>query len=320
MTSTFAPPTGPPVTGSYTSVSADTELVPTAAPSPRGRRRPFVLAAAVVAVMALGVAAFAALGARGSDEGTDVAQPYSLIAAAEGAITARTVEFDLTVSASDLAAITVTGAVDNESQLVSVTTDLSSLLALGDMPLPLGGGDVTVLVDGVSGIVYLDASALGGFLPDSAGWVSIDLGALAEQNGQVLDDLQNEFALDPTDIARSLLDTDDAVEVGTDTIDGVEVKQYRVDVDIAAALAAVPQAELDEALGDNGLPAVELPDTISYDVWVTADNQLRRVSFGTEIMGQSIGMQLDMTTSTEPLGIELPAADDVFDLTGLLGF
>jgi hypothetical protein len=31
-------------------------------------------------------------------------------------------------------------------------------------------------------------------------------------------------------------------------------------------------------------------------------------------------MQLDMTTSSEPSGIELPAADDVFDLTGLLGF
>jgi hypothetical protein len=44
------------------------------------------------------------------------------------------------------------------------------------------------------------------------------------------------------------------------------------------------------------------------------------VSFGTEVAGQTIGMQLDMTTSDEPLGIELPADGDVFDLTGLLGF
>jgi hypothetical protein len=179
----------------------------------------------------------------------------------------------------------------------------------------LGGGDLTALVDGSNGVVYFDASALGGFIPDRAGWVSIDLGALAEQSGQALDDLQDEFALDPSDIARSLLDTEDATEVGIDTIDGVEVRHYEVSVDVAEALAALPQAELDSGTGD-----IELPDTISYDVWVTADNQLRRVSFGTEIAGQPIGMQLDMTTTDEPLGIELPADGEVFDLTGLLGF
>jgi hypothetical protein len=314
MTSTFAPPTGPPVTGSSASAFPETELVPTAAPSPRGRRT-FALVAAAGAVMALGLAAVVAFAAGGSGDGGDVAEPYSLIAAAENTIAARTVEFDLTVAASELAEITVSGAVDNESQLVSVTTDLSSLLALGDMPIPFGGGDVTVLVDGSTGVIYLDASALGGFLPDSAGWVSIDLGTLAEQSGQALDDLQDEFALDPGDIARSLLDTEGATEVGVDTIDGVEVRHYEVSVDVAAALAAVPQAEIDSGIGD-----IELPDTITYDVWVTADNQLRRVSFGTEIVGQTIGMQLDMTTSDEPLGIELPDDGDVFDLTGLLGF
>lgn len=315
MTSTFAPPTGPPVTGSPASAFPETELVPTAAPSPRGHRRAFALVAAVGAVMALVLAALVAFAGGGSDDGADVAEPYSLIAAAENTIAARTVEFDLTVSASDLAEVTVSGAVDNESQLVSVTTDLSSLLALGDTPIPFGDGEMTVLVDGSTGVLYLDASALGGFFTDSAGWVSIELGALAEQSGQALDDLQDEFALDPSDIARSLLDTEGAVEVGVDTIDGVEVRHYEVSVDVAAALAAVPQAELGPAVGD-----IELPDTITYDVWITADNQLRRVSFGTEIAGQTIGMQLDMTTSDEPLGIELPADGDVFDLTGLLGF
>ncbi len=313
MTSTFAPPTGPPVTGSSASTLADTELVPAAAPTSGGRRRPFALLAAVAAVMALGVAALVALASSGSGD-ADVAEPYSLIAAAESTITARAVEFDLTVSASDLAEIEVSGVVDNESQLVSVTTDLSSLLALGDTPMPFGAGEMTVLVDGSAGVVYLDASALGGFLPNSAGWVSIDLGALAEQSGQALDDLQDEFAIDPSDIARSLLDTDDATEVGVETIDGVEVKHYEVSVDITAALAAVPQADLGPTIGD-----IELPETVTYDVWVTADNQLRRVSFGTEIAGQSIGMQLDMTTTNEALGLELPADSDVFDLTGLLG-
>ena len=320
MTSTFAPPTGPPVTGSSASTFPDAELVPAAAPAPGGRKRPVAIVVAVVAMMALGIGAIVALTGNGSGDSADVAEPYSLIAAAESTLTARTVEFDLTVSASGLAEVSVSGAIDNESELVSVTTDLSSLLALGDTPLPFGGGDMTVLVDGSTGVLYLDASALGGFLPDSAGWVSIDLGTLAEESGQAVDDLQGEFGLDPTDIARSLLDTENATEVGIETIDGVEVKHFEVSVDIAAALAAVPQAELDEALGGADLPDIDLPDTVTYDVWVTADNQLRRVSFGTEIAGQTIGMQVDMTTSNEPLGVELPADGDVFDLTGLLGF
>jgi hypothetical protein len=274
-----------------------------------------VLAAAVVAVLALGVAAIVALGGGRSGDGADIAQPYSLLAAAERTIAARTVEFDLTVSAFDLADVTVSGAVDNESQLVSVTTDLSSLLALGDMPLPLGDGEMTVLLDGSTGVVYLDAGALGGFLGADAAWVSIDLGVLAEQSGQSLDELEGGLALDPTDIARTLLDTDGATEVGVETIDGVEVKHYEVTVDLDAALAAVPQAEIDPALAD-----IELPDTIVYDVFVTADNELRRVAFDTEIAGQSISMLLDMTTSGDALGVELPADSEVFDLTGLLGF
>jgi len=156
MTSTFAPPTGPPVTGSPASAFHEPELAPAAAPSPRGRRRGFALVAAAGAVLALGLAALVAFAGSGSDDGADVAEPYSLIAAAENTITARTVEFDLTVSASDLVEVTVSGAVDNESQLVSVTTDLSSLLALGDTPIPFGGGDMTVLVDG-STVVADDA-------------------------------------------------------------------------------------------------------------------------------------------------------------------
>jgi hypothetical protein len=323
MTTTFAPPTGAPVTGSP--AAALPEFEPTPVTPPSGGRRRVALAAAVVAVLALGVGAIVALAGGRSAVGGDVAQPYSLVAAAESTVTARTVEFDLTVSASDRAAataaeVTVSGAVDNESKLVSVNTDLSSLLALGDMPLPLGGGDMTVLVDGSTGIVYVDAGMLGGFMGADAAWLSIDLGVLAEQSGQSLDELQGELALDPTDIARTLLDTDNATEIGIETIDGIEVKHYEVTVDLAAAMAALPQAGVDPSLIDPALADIDLPDTLAYDVFVTADNQLRRVAFDTDIAGQSISMVLDMTTSDEPLGVELPADSEVFDLTGLLGF
>ena len=316
MTSTFAPPTGPPATGSSPAPLPEFGSVSQGAAHGGGRRRPFVLAAAVVAVVALGIGAFVALA--GGRSGTDVAEPYSLVAAAERTVSARSIEFDVTVSVSDLADITLSGAVDNDSELVSVTTDLSSLLAVGDASMPLGEGAMTVLLDGANGVMYLDAGALGGFLPDGAGWVSIDLATLAEQSGQSLDDLEGDLAFDPSDIAESLLATEGAVEIGAETIDGVETRRYEVTVDVAAAIAALPQAELDDALGGVEVPDVDVPDTLVYDVWVTADNGLRRVAFDTEIAGQTSAMQLDMTTTNESLGLEVPS--DAFDLTGLLGF
>ena len=263
--------------------------------------------------MALGVAAFVALAGRDSGNDADVAAPYSLIAAAESTIGARTVEFDLSVSAAESAEFAVSGSVDNESRLASLTADRSSLLALDDEALPLGVGVMTVLVDGARGIVYLDAGELGGFTAGGAAWVSIDLGVLAEQSGQSLDDVLGEFPLDPADIAHSLLSTENVSEVGAETIDGVETKRFAVTVDVAEALAAVPQADIDAEAAD-----IELPDTVVYDVWVTADNQLRRLAFDTVVAGQAFDMQLDMTTSNETLGVELPT--DAFDITGLLGF
>ena len=316
MTSTFAPPTGPPVTGASPAPRPEFEPISQDAVASGGRRRPFALAAAVAAIVALGIGAFVAVA--GGRSGTEIAEPYSLIAAAESTVAARSIEFELTVSASDLAEVTVSGAIDNDSDVLSVTTDLSSLLALGDAPMPLGDGAMTVLLDGANGVMYLDAGALGGFLPDDAAWVSIDLATLAEGSGQSLDDLSGELGFDPSDIAESLLATEGAVEIGAETIDGVDTRRYEVTVDVASAIAALPQADLDDALGDLEVPDVDVPDTLVYDVWVTADNDLRRVAFDTEIAGQTITMQLDMTTTDESLGLELPT--DAFDLTGLLGF
>lgn len=314
MPVTFAPPTGPPVTDTSRISDLPAAVAPTVPAGGRGRR-PFVLTAAVIAVVALAVGAFVALTGSSGRGATDVAQPYTLAAAAQQTIDARSVHFDLTLTAGQLGPVTVSGAVDNDTGVMSVTTDLSSLLSLGDSPFPIGDGAITVLVDRANGVAYLGADALGGFLPTDAGWVSIDLAALAEQSGQQLGDITGDLGVDPTDIARSLLDTDDATEVGSEVIDGVDTKHYTVSVDLAAALAALPQDELGPAITD-----ADLPDTIVYDVWVTADNQLRRVAFDNVIDGQAIAMQLDLTTSIDAAGVELPDSSDVFDLTGLLGF
>ena len=215
-------------------------------------------------------------------------------------------------AAGDVGDLTVTGAVDTVTGLVSVSTDLSALLSL-DETLPIGTGSVEMLFDSSTGIIYISADALGGLLPGDSAWVSADLGALAESSGTSLDDMQNELFVDPTELARVLLDSDNVVEVGDESIDGVDTLHYQVTVDLAEAIAASPQAG--SKLGE---VATDVPDTVTYDVWVTSDNQLRRASFDVTVADQAVAMVLDLRPSDQALDVQVPT--DSFDLTGLLAW
>ena len=304
MSTTFAPPTGP---ASWSP--------PEPAARAEGGRRRGVLVAAIVAIMALAVGALVATTSFGDDGVTlPAVEPFSLAAAAQNIIDARSVEFDFTVSAGDLGDVTVVGAVDNETELMSVSADLSALLSL-DAGMLTGEGDgdasVELLFDAATGMVYISAEALRGLLPADSAWVSADLGVLAEKSGTSLEEMQKELFVDPAESARLLLDSDNVVEVGNEVIDGVDTVRYEVTVDIVAAIAASPQAgsKLDEA-------GVDVPDTVTYDVWVTSDNELRRASFDVTVAGQTIAMVLDMRPSDQPLDMQVPA--DSFDITGLL--
>lgn len=305
----FAPPTGPPAWSPPEPVPAGSPSDPTP-PTPR---RAGFLVVAVLALLALGVGAFVALDNAGGD---DVALPtidaYSLAAAAEATLAARTVEFDLTVDAVGLGAVTVSGAVDNEAGLMSVSSDLSGLLPIDDA-LPMDGGSVELLFDSETATMYIGASGFGELFGADTPWISADLGVLAEQAGVSLDELRAETFVDPTETARLLLDADDVTEIGTETIDGVETRHYQVTVDLAGALAAIPTDELPD-LGE--IPEVDVPDSVVYDVWVTADNELRRASFELDVAGQSVATVLDMTISDRPLELAVPA--DAFDITAWL--
>jgi hypothetical protein len=275
-------------------------------------RRPAVLIAGVIALVTLAVGALVAIG-DSAGMSLPAAAPFSLTAAAEGTISARTVEFDLAVTTGTYGSVSVSGAVDNETKVASISTNLADLAGLGELSAVGDAGDIDVLLDGAAGVMYLDAGALGGLLPSETPWLSVDLTALAAHEGMPLEDMQDEWFVDPTDSARLLLDADNVVEIGPETIDGVDTVHSQVTVDVADALAASPQAG--SALGD---AMIDVPDTVVYDVWVTADNQLRRAGFELTVAGETVTVVLDMTTSDEPLVAELPSASDVFDITGFL--
>ncbi len=274
-----------------------------------GRRRGWILAAAVVAVLAIGIGALVVIASGGGDE-TDAAQ-YSLGAATEQAAQAHTVTFDMAMTAGGFGEMAMSGAIDNEAQLMTMSMDVGVVMGAG-----ADGGTMEMILDVAGGMMYMNADQFGELFSADAPWISMDLETMAAMSGQSLDDLRSQFAVDPTE-SVSVLDEANAVEVGMEDIDGESLMHYEVTVDLADALAANPQAqqqfdELEELDG-------ELPESIVYDVWVTADNELRRMVFELPVMGDTMRMQLDMRASDEPLDVTIPSGDEVMDITEMMG-
>ena len=118
----------------------------------------------------------------------------------------------------------------------------------------------------------------------------------------------------PLDMTKAFDTAKSVVEVGMEDFRGEQVKHFVVTVDMAAALVASPSMEKQfEALGD------ELPSEITYDAYVTADSQLRRLTYSMEIAGQTISAEMVFTAldSIEP--IVIPGPDEVTDFSELMG-
>jgi hypothetical protein len=156
----------------------------------------------------------------------------------------------------------------------------------------------------------MDASAIPGADELPTDWISMDLsnipggdqsfGSLASSN--------------PLDTAKLFDSAKKVQDKGVEEIDGEKVKHYVVTVDLAAALAASPEARKQfEQLG------TDLPDTLDYDVWVTEDNSLRRLAFTMEAVGQTLSTEMTVTDIGTIDPIVLPAPDDVTDMSELLG-
>jgi len=57
----------------------------------------------------------------------------------------------------------------------------------------------------------------------------------------------------------------------------------------------------------------------TYDVWVTADDEIRRAQLTFSMGDQPVSLSIDYTSFGDDVDIEVPSGDDVFDLGELLG-
>ncbi len=298
----FAPPAAPIPAGAVPGapppwsptplIPAPSILVEVQQPPKRKRTGLWVGIAAVVALIA-GGGAFLALR---KDDG-DKRPTFSLAEATTNAEATTAYSFHMTSSAlgADLAA---DGSIDTATNLMSIEMDM------GDAGL----GKFLAIMDLENKVMYMSSEPFKELLPDlDAAFIKFDLAELAEETGggSVFDELPVE---QPLSVAP-LFDKGDVTDLGLDDVNGEPVHHYQVVLDTADLIDVQPQVE--KTFEDAGL---DLPETITYDVYVTEDNQLRRMHVELPV-GDDLAITdmiiTPLADDAEP--VTIPTGDDVID-------
>jgi hypothetical protein len=186
--------------------------------------------------------------------------------------------------------------------------------------MPEGFG-MEMIVDGSTMYMRLDGMDELAVFPTE--WVSLDMSASVPG----FDDLTafGNGQSDPSNAFGYLQGAEDARELGTETIDGVETTHYEVSVDIADAVAEVPADLRDEmrralkqfrtAFGTTTMP---------FEVWVDGDGLVRRVVYEMGSDGGTMGpfsmaITMNITEYGNDFELRVPSPGDVTDLTELAG-
>lgn len=156
-----------------------------------------------------------------------------------------------------------------------------TLPGMGDAHMILAGGEVYMSMPGVT--------EEGKFLQVP----KEQLGDVASQ----LDEIDITSTWDAWDEGASKV-----VFVGEDDVDGQQMRRYEVTVDTDAALDASGQTGEDAAAA-----SAMMGEELTYDLWVDADNLMRKVTF--ELDGAVSEIRTD--NWGEPMDIEAPSPEDI---------
>ena len=222
----------------------------------------------------------------------DTGDVVSAAAAAYSQATSARIELHQTVRAGGTK-IEMTG-----EQLTDIANGRSS----ASMELPGGFGNIHVVQDGAAFYARTDRtkSSSGG-----PGWLKVTI----EAKDSVVGGLAQVAGADMGDTLENLRENSIAPEkIGTGTIDGHDVTQYRATLTGQQLAERMNEAEL-EAIEDSGMDIEDI-DT-DYDIWVSADGLPRRMEILSDFRGGSSTLRLDIKDYNVPVEIELPAPDTV---------
>lgn len=286
-----SPLTTPPVDATWVTVAAEKS-------EPRRRRH--------VGLVALGVVGLAAAATTGvvvtRDDQADAAT-YSLTAAAAQAQGATTVSYSMTMEMGDVANVSADVSMDLDRHLMAMTMEMDQML---DEP-------IQAVFDLNTGVMYMGAAQfanMGAPIGD-AEWIEFDV---QDATGVDMSDMIDQVGDNPLDAAAMFDAAQHVEDLGFDEVRGEKVKHYSIEIDTATALEAQPKLrDRLETLG------ADMPATIVYDAYVNEDNEIARLSYGVEMMGQTTTMDMVVTGVGDEVNIELPDPQTVISLDDMMG-
>ncbi len=297
--SPFAPPAPPvapePEGVSFIPPAPGEQLIDVAPVAEPSKRKKWAIVAGVAAVVAIGVGVVA-LG------GSDKAEArFSLSAAAASAEVAQNVAYEMKIEVGASGAIDATGTLDTENGILAMNMSMPAL----------GATKLDVIFDITNERMYMSSAAFAGQgMEVPTDWVGIDVSDLPGMEELFDQNTTNN----PLDVARVFAEAKNTQDLGLEDFRGEQVKHYRVVVSTADALAASPslQQQIDQMGSD-------VPEELTYDVWVTSESQLRRVTYDVPVAGQSVKADIVYTSIGTIDPIVVPAAAAVTELSELMG-
>ena len=142
-------------------------------------------------------------------------------------------------------------------------------------------------------------------------WVKIDRATLEKmgQDASAFDQLDVGNQLAPATLFASATSVR---HLGRETIDGEQLQHDEVAVDTAKLVAVNPflKRTMEKA-------GATLPTTITYQVFITKDNEIRRLTYEVTAGTDTVKLTVVSHALTAAPGIEVPPEADVTDLADL---
>jgi hypothetical protein len=297
MGAPFSPPSNASAQWPQTPLLGEVPLVPSqkAAKKKGGRGRR--LAGLFAALAVVGGSAGAAWMIRDNE----AADAYSLTQSAQSAQNVKGAALEMTIKYGDQGSMTASTVIDGTTGRMKTTADYSAIDGES------GVGDVEMYLDVQGKTMYYNAEQMG-LAGVTTEYVSLSLSddAAGSDGGAALDPFKGA---NPLDVAPILAAADSVEELGFEQVNGEKVKHYEVTLDQATALGISEESQSE--FGDAVL------DVVVYDVYVSEDNQLRRMAYDYTIAGQTISFDVLVTALSEAPEIVLPTPEQTTDMTEL---
>ncbi len=260
---------------------------------PRRRHKALFAGIGVLALAGIGVGAFFVFRSGSTDA-------YSLKIAAQSSHDARVVAMTVKSSASGVD-VTMDAQIDKDSGLMKLTMNLGSASPLK--------GSIEVIADAKQNTVYMSAAPFKdlGLTVDTK-WIKIDQRSM--NDSPIFDQFNVD---DPTAGINYFTQAKSIKDDGVETIAGEQLRHYEVIVAAADVLKADTQLQkrVDQLGGT-------LPTEFVYEIYVTKDNVVRRISSAVDIGPTKMKSEVTFTKVDSTVTIALPAAKDVTNYLDLL--